>query len=228
MPARSTAYYLLLKHTSRTVDSYCSFLDIHLLRTPPCYVQLALHLVEGRQATTGTYPSCLALTRPANAAAQLVLRSQARRKEQGPPHLSAPPSPIQEGDYPRKNAKRAIWRRSMGMPAHFNLGVEEEFQIVDRQTGQLAPRVMTILEKGASQFGEKIKPEMLQSAVEVVTDVCPNITAARLELQNLHSMLLRLLGKDGLTLISAGTHPPSALLEPPPTPNERYAQLEGE
>ncbi|SRR5216683_83959 len=51
MPARSTAYYLLLKHTSRTVDSYCSFLDIHLLRTPPRYMQLALHPVEGRRAT---------------------------------------------------------------------------------------------------------------------------------------------------------------------------------
>ncbi|HKF37855.1 MAG TPA: hypothetical protein VKB35_13255 [Ktedonobacteraceae bacterium] len=46
MPARSTAYYLLLKHTGRTVDSYCSFLDIHLLHTPPCCVQLDLHLVE--------------------------------------------------------------------------------------------------------------------------------------------------------------------------------------
>ena len=57
MPARSTAYYLLLKHTSQTVDSYCSFLDIHLLRTPPRYMQLALHPVEGRRATTGTYPS---------------------------------------------------------------------------------------------------------------------------------------------------------------------------
>src|SRR6266446_5698410 len=109
MPARSTAYYLLLKHTSQTVDSYCSFLDIHLLRTPPCYVQLALHLVEGRRVTTGTYPSCLALIRPANAAAQLAKKSggllrstQARRKEQGPPHLSSPPSPLQEGDCPAR------------------------------------------------------------------------------------------------------------------------------
>ena len=82
MPARSTAYYLLLKHTSRTVDSYCSFLDIHLLRTPPCYMQLALHLVEGRRATTGTYPSCLALIRPGNEAAPLALRAQPGRKEQ--------------------------------------------------------------------------------------------------------------------------------------------------
>src|SRR6266436_1055157 len=118
MPARSTAYYLLLKHTSQTVDSYCSFLDIHLLRTPPCYVQLALHLVEGRRATTGTYPSCLAPIRLGNvaaqlalraqprrkedAAAQLVLRTQARRKEQGPPRHSSPPSPLREGDCPAR------------------------------------------------------------------------------------------------------------------------------
>ncbi len=64
MPARSTAYYLLLKHTSRTVDSYCSFLDIHLLRTPPCYVQLALHLVGGRRATIKALPTSPHLPRP--------------------------------------------------------------------------------------------------------------------------------------------------------------------
>ena len=46
------------------------------------------------RATIGTYPSCLALIRPANAAAQLVLRTQARRKEQGPPRRSPPPSPL--------------------------------------------------------------------------------------------------------------------------------------
>src|SRR5713101_2609369 len=102
MPARSTAYYLLLKHTSRTVDSYCSFLDIHLLRTPPCYMQLALHLVEGRRATTGTYPSCLALIRPGNEAAPLALRAQPGRKEQRPPRHSSPPSPLREGDCPAR------------------------------------------------------------------------------------------------------------------------------
>src|SRR5260370_40766327 len=102
MPARSAAYSLLLKHTSRTVDSYCSFLDIHLLRTPPCYVQLPLHLVEGRQATTGTYPACLAVTRPANAAAQLVLRTQSKRKEQGPPPHSSPPTRLRAGAGPRR------------------------------------------------------------------------------------------------------------------------------
>ncbi len=112
------------------------------------------------------------------------------------------------------------------MPAHFTLGIEEEFQMVDRRTGKLTPYIMTILEKGASQFGEKIKPEMLQSAVEIVTDVCPNINDARLELQNLRNMLLGLLEEQGLTLISAGTHPDASWLDQPSTPNERYIELE--
>jgi carboxylate-amine ligase len=112
------------------------------------------------------------------------------------------------------------------MPAHFTLGIEEEFQMVDRHTGQLSPHIITVLAKGASQFGDKIKPEMLQSAVEIVTDVCPNITAARLELQNLRKMLLHLLEEEGLTIISAGTHPEASWLDQPSTPNDRYVELE--
>ncbi len=114
------------------------------------------------------------------------------------------------------------------MSAHFTLGIEEEFQIVDRRTGQLTPSILAILEKGASQFGDKIKPEMLQSTVEIVTDICPNINAARLELQSLHTRLLRLLEEEGLTIISAGTHPTASWPDQPSTPDERYIELEEE
>ncbi len=114
------------------------------------------------------------------------------------------------------------------MPACFTLGIEEEFQMVDRQTGQLSPQILTILEKGSPQFGDKIKPEMLQSAVEIVTDVCPDIKAARLELQKLRAMLLQLLQEEGLTIISAGTHPQASWLDQPSTPNDRYVELEDE
>jgi len=49
------------------------------------------------------------------------------------------------------------------MAAPFTIGIEEEFQMVDRRTGQLSPCIHTILEKGHSIFGEQIKAEMLQS-----------------------------------------------------------------
>ncbi len=110
----------------------------------------------------------------------------------------------------------------------FTLGIEEEFQLVDRQTGELSQHVLTLLEKGAAQFGEKIKPEMLQSTIELITDVCPNITAARLELLHLHTALLRLVEQEGLTLISAGTHPAGSWLEQQSTPNPRYLEIEEE
>jgi carboxylate-amine ligase len=43
--------------------------------------------------------------------------------------------------------------------------------MVDRQTGQLSPRIHTILEKGHSIFGEQIKAEMLQSMVEINSEL---------------------------------------------------------
>jgi carboxylate-amine ligase len=106
------------------------------------------------------------------------------------------------------------------------LGIEEEFQLVDRQTGQLSSRILTLLEKGAPQFGEKIKAEMLQSTIELITDVCPDISAARRELLRLHSELLQLVAQEGLTLISAGTHPTDSWLKQASTPNPRYQEIE--
>jgi glutamate---cysteine ligase / carboxylate-amine ligase len=114
------------------------------------------------------------------------------------------------------------------MSSRFTLGIEEEFQMVDRQTGQLSSHVLTMLEKGAAQFGDKIKAEMLQSAVEIASDICPNILAARLELQHTRAMLLKLAQQEGLSLISAGTHPGGSWKEQLATPNERYVELEEE
>jgi carboxylate-amine ligase len=117
----------------------------------------------------------------------------------------------------------------MSSPApRFTVGIEEEFQLVDRQTGQLSSSVQTILEKGETQFGDKIKPEMLQATVELITDVCPNIAAARLELLRLHASLLSLVEQEGLTLVSAGTHPQGSWLEQRSTPNPRYMEIEEE
>src|SRR5215813_2633469 len=93
------------------------------------------------------------------------------------------------------------------MSQSFTLGIEEEFQMVDRQTGLLASHIHPILEKGVPIFGEHIKAEMLQSVLELSTQVCPNITALRLDLQQKIARLAQLLEIDGLVPIRAGTHP---------------------
>jgi len=114
------------------------------------------------------------------------------------------------------------------MTARYTLGIEEELQMVDPHTGQLCSRILTIMKKGAATFGEKLKPEMVQSAVEIISDVCPDIIAARKELSRMHRMLAQLLAEEDLTFIAAGTHPSARWLDQVTTPNERYIELEEE
>ncbi len=114
------------------------------------------------------------------------------------------------------------------MTQRFTLGIEEEFQMVNPRTGQLCPRIETILEKGHPIFGEQIKAEMLQSTVELISDILPDIAAARQEMQTLRAKLAQLLEEEGLALISAGTHPTALWQNERRSPYERYGQLEQE
>ncbi|GCE13383.1 carboxylate-amine ligase [Tengunoibacter tsumagoiensis] len=114
------------------------------------------------------------------------------------------------------------------MSKRFTLGIEEEFQLVDPQSGKLRSSAQSILEKGAPIFEEQIKPEMLQSTVEFISTVLPDIAAARLELYAARALLARLLQNEGLVLISAGTHPISPWWEQKRTPRERYESMEDE
>ncbi len=67
----------------------------------------------------------------------------------------------------------------MTEPGLFTLGIEEEFQIVDPETGELRSRVQEILEDGKVILAEKVKSEMHQSVVEMGTDICTDIQDAR-------------------------------------------------
>ncbi len=111
------------------------------------------------------------------------------------------------------------------MIARYTIGIEEEFQIVDRNTGQLSPQIIPLLKKGAPFFGEQIKPEMLQPTVELISTIYPNILVARSETQRLRAKLSSLLAEEGLALISAGTNPGAIWTDQLVTPNPRYNEL---
>ncbi len=110
----------------------------------------------------------------------------------------------------------------------FTIGIEEEFQMVDGQTGQLRPHIQTILQKGAHLFGEHLKAEMLQPTVELISAILPDIPTARNDLRQARAQLAHLLAQEGLALISAGTHPTAMWQETPKTPYQRYVELEDE
>src|SRR6516165_711515 len=89
----------------------------------------------------------------------------------------------------------------------FTLGIEEEFQIVDPESRELRSHVSEILEEGRMLLGEQIKPEMIQSQVEVGTGVCRNIQEARADITKLRSIIYSLADKNGLKIVAASTHP---------------------
>ncbi len=101
--------------------------------------------------------------------------------------------------------------------------------MVERETGQLSSRIHDILPKAAPLLGEQhVKAEVQQSTVELVSDVMPNVAAARRQMGELRARLAQVLADEGLALISAGTHPYALWHEQKTTENERYADLEEE
>ena len=93
------------------------------------------------------------------------------------------------------------------MTNQFTLGIEEEFQIVDPVSGELRSRVTDFFAEGQELLGEKIKPEMIQSMVEVGTGICANIQEARADLTNLRGTISALARKHDLAIVAASTHP---------------------
>src|SRR5947207_2204119 len=107
----------------------------------------------------------------------------------------------------------------------FTLGIEEEFQIVDPVTRELRSHVTEFLDEGRMLLGEQIKPEMLQSQVEVGTGICQNIQEARADISRLRSIIASLAGKNGLTIVAASTHPISRWQDQKIFDDERYELL---
>ncbi len=114
------------------------------------------------------------------------------------------------------------------MADQFTLGIEEEFQLVKQDSGELCSCAQSILDKGAPYFEEKIKPEMLQSTVEFVSDILPDMAAARKELYSARTLLSRLVNEEGMALVSAGTHPSAHWVEQERTDKDRYIEMEEE
>ncbi|HEY8185024.1 MAG TPA: carboxylate-amine ligase [Pyrinomonadaceae bacterium] len=107
----------------------------------------------------------------------------------------------------------------------FTLGIEEEFQIVDPESRELRSHVSEFLEEGKMILGEQIKPEMIQSMIEVGTGICKNIDEARADITRLRSIISGLATKAGLRIVAASTHPFSNWQDQKIYNDERYQLL---
>ena len=105
------------------------------------------------------------------------------------------------------------------------LGIEEEYQIIDPKTRELTSYISEFLEKGAIVFRDQVKPEMLQSQVEIGSHVCRNIKEARQEVVRLRRVVAEIAEQNGRKIVAAGTHPFSRWQDQILTDKDRYKSL---
>ena len=113
----------------------------------------------------------------------------------------------------------------MALP-EFTIGIEEEYQIIDPASRELRSYVQEFLDKGQQILRDQIKPEFMQSQVEVGSQVCRNIKEARQEIVRLRHTICELADANDLLVAAASTHPFSQWSEQQITSADRYAKQE--
>jgi glutamate---cysteine ligase / carboxylate-amine ligase len=107
--------------------------------------------------------------------------------------------------------------------------VEWELQLVDTSTRMLRQDARDVLAAlpGLTEEGEhpKIRHELMQSTVEVVTGICSTVSEVKDDLSATISQLERITGRRGTMLACAGTHPVSDWRDAKMAPIQRYAEL---
>jgi carboxylate-amine ligase len=116
--------------------------------------------------------------------------------------------------------------QNFGKSAPFSLGVEEEFQILNSESYELVSRIDEILPAFEGDKEEKrIKAELLQSVVEVATDVAATVDEAMDDLWRLRKRLRDVAAETNAVIASAGTHPFSRYEHQEVTDRPRYQDL---
>lgn len=108
------------------------------------------------------------------------------------------------------------------------LGVEWELELVDRDSRELSPRAIEILEAitpdGLDEH-PRAKHELLQSCIEVVTGVCETVGEATGQLAETVAEVQAEADRYGVGLMCSGTHPMSDFRNEKISPKERYTEL---
>ncbi|MCB1885692.1 MAG: carboxylate-amine ligase [Geminicoccaceae bacterium] len=106
------------------------------------------------------------------------------------------------------------------------LGVEEEYLLVDRETGDLAVEPPKGFMEGCkAALGDQVTHEFLQAQVEIGTEVCKDVAAVRRELVRLRRTIASCAAGHGLALLAVSTHPWANWREQKPVDMDRYRIL---
>jgi carboxylate-amine ligase len=107
----------------------------------------------------------------------------------------------------------------------YTLGVEEELMIVDAGTMELVSAVEEMIAAVPRETEGEVKPELMQSVLEIATVVCRDVPEAAGQLEDLRRRVREAAEAKGLTIGSAGTHPFARWEEQRIVERERYVEV---
>jgi glutamate---cysteine ligase / carboxylate-amine ligase len=120
----------------------------------------------------------------------------------------------------------SVLEHSFGKSEPYTLGVEEEYMLLDGETFDLVQHVDTVLAAMVGhELESQIRPELMQSVLEIATPVCRTASDAERELRKLRAYVTSIAQEKGLRVGSAGTHPFSLFERQRITARDRYRAL---
>jgi len=115
----------------------------------------------------------------------------------------------------------------MAVPTQpLTLGIEEEYQIIDPETRDLRTYISELLTQDQIRAKKlDLKPELMQSQVEVGSRICRNVKEAKQEIIRLRRDVFELADENGLQIAAASTHPFARWEDQVITEGTRYREL---
>ena len=114
----------------------------------------------------------------------------------------------------------------MSVSQPYSIGIEEEYLLVDARSRALASASEGLLADLADALGKRVTTEFLTCQVEVGTDVCDTVEAARADLGRLRRIVADCARAHGLRPIAASCHPFGDWKEQNRTDKPRYNRLD--
>jgi carboxylate-amine ligase len=110
----------------------------------------------------------------------------------------------------------------------FTVGIEEELMLIDPESLDLAQGIEAILDDLGEQAEGRVKPELMQSVLEIATQPCSSVAEAGEELASLRRLVHGSAARNGMMLGAAGTHPTALWEDQLIVERERYSELAAE
>ena len=90
------------------------------------------------------------------------------------------------------------------MREEYTIGVEEEYQLVDPETGALRSRASDVL---STDWADELRGELHETTIEIGTPVCASAAEVERELSRQRFQAAATAAAEGLEIVAAGTHP---------------------